>query len=656
MADSVPRPGPRAPVLARREVFARCLARALGLGSLMGATVGAAECAKLLLHGAARYCDWALRLVGVGVASYAVLGGLLAALCAPVAWLLWRKPDHRAAPPSSCAALGSGLALAAMLAVPAIGLEQVLPAALAATLLCLTLRELLAWWPGFAAARTHAVLCAIALVIAGAAFAFGGRDIPHAAKVAVGAKSERPDVLLITIDTLRADHLGCYGDAGARTPNIDALAKESVLFEDATTQANVTGPSHTTMLTGLYPAEHGALRNGVPLSPQVVTLPELLAREGYRTGAFVSGFTLKNEACRLAPRFERYDDELIAWRWMPEVASRLRALKGLIQLCERCGRTVFRAKRPAEETVDAALEWMSRSSPGEPTFTWVHCYDPHAPYAPPAPFDRLHDPDYPGARAVDWYQLTTQQRRELIADPAALAHMRALYAGEISYADVQVGRLLERLRSAGKLERTLVILTSDHGEGLGDHGYYFDHGTFLYDDELRVPLLVRLPGAATSARRVAGQVRLLDLTPSVLEALGLPALEHASGSSLLANPASPADERPSFAKGDYEGKLSGYELAGQKLSLRTRGHKLIWTSDYWLDSVRIQETFEYYDLVQDPSERHNLWPDGADDAALLKDMRHNLDAWRELLAAIGRGGSEPIDPQVLEQLRKVGYW
>lgn len=639
------------------ESWSACTLRAARLGALAGASVGAAECAKLLLRRAPRYADLAAEMVGVGVAGYAGLGLVLGTCCGALAWLLWRRPGFLAASASTCAGVGTLLGCALFVMTPQVGAALLLPAALLGTLLALCLREFLGHveWP----ARPLTWLCcgALLLVCGGLWFAVGG-GATAGDRSSAPAQSGRPNVLLITIDTLRADHVGAYGSSDARTPTIDALAKEGVRFADATAQANTTGPSHTTMLTGLYPHDHGARLNGVPISHEVRTLPEMLAEQGYQTAAAVSGFTLKQEACGLAPRFEHYDDELIAWRWMPEVASRLRLFQTAIQVANRRGIRALRADRPAAENVERSLAWLAGRDRERPFFLWTHFYDPHCPYEPPAPFDALHDPDFEGLRARNWYKLTTQQRRALVANPREVEHMRALYKGEISYADSEVGRLLEHLKQNGDFDDTLVILTSDHGEGLGAHEYWFDHGTFLYDDELAVPLIVRFPRSQHAGRTVAGQVRLLDLTPTVLDVLGLEVPKTLSGSSLLATLAGDGGPRPSFAQGEFAGELSSYEMDGRLLSLRANGRKLIWSSDYWLDSARVPEKYELFDLASDPGEANNLWDEApaaipAAEAGRLE-LRTHLEAWRELTKH-GASRAE-LAPEVREQLKSIGYF
>lgn len=684
--------GPAGPTL---EALPTTAGRGLAFGALACAALGLFESAKVLLAHDARYVQWGAKLVTLHAAGYAALGAALGLAGALFARTVFGRPSHRACAPSSCGGLGAAAAIAALAFGGQASLPLLLPTALAGAALALALRELLAWKPFFTRLSTwwallglsaaanvfalaHTLLegglqyVAYALAAAGvlvSARAFGGRNTPHATLLGLIAllvlsalahpERRRPqdsgagrtDVLLVSIDTLRADHLGCYGAADAKTPTIDALAARGVLFEQATSQANTTGPSHTTMLTGLYPAEHGALSNGVRLSNRVKTLADALART-HSSAAFVSGFTLADELCGLAPRFDWYDDQMAAWPWLPRILERSQLGRALIRFARGRGVELYRADRPAGVTIDSAVEWL-RSRGDEPLFTFVHLYDPHAPYEPPEEFARLHAE--PRAGEFDWYELSTAEREALVNDPQAVAHMKALYAAEISYADAQLARLIEELKRSGRWERTLVVLTSDHGEGLGSHGYWFDHGTYLYDEELHVPLIVRFPSDAHAGTRVKSQVRLLDIAPTVLDFLGARETLSTSGESLVvAASGAPDDaERASYALSDIAGDVSGFAIGGRRMSLRAKGCKLIWSSAHWLDTQRVPEREEFYTLGRDPNELDDLRRDGGKPAYPFEDLARQLEAWREATASAR--GEEELAPDVIARLKQLGY-
>lgn len=293
-------------------------------------------------------------------------------------------------------------------------------------------------------------------------------------------RAPRPaSVLLITLDTTRADHLGCYGRAGDPTPNLDALASHGVTFRQAYSHVPLTFPSHTSMLTGRLPTHHGVRDNGgFVLGADVPTLAERFAAAGHRTGAFVSAFVLDHRF-GLARGFATYHDR---------VPPPLAADQG-----DPSGRSVR-----AAETVDRALSWLG-AEPARPFFLWVHLFDPHHPYEPPEPF------------ATRYAQ-----------DP---------YAGEIAYMDAELGRLLKAVADRGG-PPILVAVMGDHGEGLGDHEE-MTHGYFIYGNTQHVPLLLSLPGALPEGLSIEGLARGVDLAPTLLELAGLPSLPQADGTSLV---------------------------------------------------------------------------------------------------------------------------
>jgi arylsulfatase A-like enzyme len=211
------------------------------------------------------------------------------------------------------------------------------------------------------------------------------------------------------------------------------------------------------------------------------------------------------------------------------------------------------------------------------------------------------------------------------------------------------------LRERGRLERTLIVLASDHGEGMGSHGYWFDHGTFLFDEELHVPLVLRFPNRSHAGRRVAEQVRLLDVTPTVLDVLGIAPSTPLSGASLglLAQGAPDPRRRPSFALADIAGSLSGFTLRGQRQSLRTGRCKLIWTSSHWLDAERVAEREQFFTLESDPGELIDLRAEDAIPAQPFDELQRDLGAWRAQTAPAGSDAE--LRDDVVEQLRKLGY-
>lgn len=290
-------------------------------------------------------------------------------------------------------------------------------------------------------------------------------------------------VVVITLDTTRADRIGCYGYDGGTTPNLDRFAEQSVLFEQAVSQVPTTLPSHSTMFTGLYPQDHGVRRNMIfRLGPEVQTLAEMLSAQGFATAGFPATFIL-GENFGIGQGFDHYEEP-------PGMG----------------GAVADSVYRRAGDGVDLALEWLDGKA-DEPLFLWLHLYDPHAPYRPPFPYSNRFE-----------------------GKP---------YEGEIAYADAEVGRLLAELEGDGRWDETLVVIAGDHGEGLHDHGERH-HSFLLYETTQRVPLLIRAPGVG--ARRIGEPVALADLMPTVLDLAGGQLPEGLRGISL--RPAIEGEELP----------------------------------------------------------------------------------------------------------------
>ena len=297
---------------------------------------------------------------------------------------------------------------------------------------------------------------------------------------------ERSSVLLITLDTTRADRLGAYGKEQAGTRNLDALAREGALFEWAFTTVPITLPAHASILTGTYPDRHGVHDNGWALPPEPVTLAEVFRDAGYRTAAFVSAFPLYSRF-GLDRGFEVYDDQLPAQR------SARRSVQ----------------QRFAQEVVEDAIAWLTGIDPEDPFFLWVHFYDPHNSYLPPPPY-------------TQWYASD-------------------LYQGEIAYMDEWIGKLIAKIEEAGLAEDTIIAVVADHGESLGEHGER-THAELIYNSTMRVPLILR--GAPIEAGgRISDPVSVVDLLPTLLELVSLEVPEEVQGTSLA--PALRGDPPPS---------------------------------------------------------------------------------------------------------------
>jgi arylsulfatase A-like enzyme/Tfp pilus assembly protein PilF len=364
------------------------------------------------------------------------------------------------------------------------------------------------------------------------------RHVPRAA-------ASRPNLLLVSIDTLRPDHLGCYGYAAARTPRLDALAKSGLLFENATTVMPLTLPAHSSLMTGAFPAHHGVRDNGgFYLSESETTLAEVLRGRGYRTGGFVSCFVLDSR-WGISQGFETYFDDF--------------------DLSKNEGGGMDTIQRRGDETEAKAEEWL-REDPERPFFAWVHLYDPHAPYAAPESYAASFPRTAVGA-----------------------------YDAEIAWTDSVVGRLLDSLAADGRLGRTVVVVVGDHGESLGEHEEP-SHGFFIYDATIRIPLIVA--GPAVPARSVAGPVRIVDVLPTALELLGVPVPPAVQGQSLLGLVGGRGPDLPGFAESWYPRYHYGWS---ELQAIRDSRYKLIRAPRRELYDLG-EDPHEIHDIAQqDPA-------------------------------------------------------
>jgi choline-sulfatase len=399
--------------------------------------------------------------------------------------------------------------------------------------------------------------------------------------------ASRPNILLITLDTTRADHLGAYGDAGARTPTFDRLAAQGVLFERAVSVAPITLPAHVSLLTGRYPFAHGVRNNGnFRLADDVPTLATALHDRGYRTAAFVSAFVLDRRS-GLSRGFDEYDDRFDAGA---------------------AATPDDEVERRGDRTGQLAEQWIATQhgdagAAAAPFFVWLHLYDPHDPYTPPAPFaERFRDRPYDG---------------------------------EIAFDDAVVGSLLERLERLGVLSTTIVALVGDHGESLGEH-HEVTHAMFVYESVVRVPMMLSWPGHLAPAR-VAPLVRAIDLAPTLLDLAGVARFAVAEGQTLLP-----------LARGGRQGPPSAYSETYFPLFFMNWAPLRAIQDDRWkfIDAPAP----ELYDLAADPHERSNL----ADrEPARAAALRRAIDA----VAGTGAGAMTTAKPdrEAIEKLAALGY-
>jgi arylsulfatase A-like enzyme/cytochrome c-type biogenesis protein CcmH/NrfG len=397
--------------------------------------------------------------------------------------------------------------------------------------------------------------------------------------------TRHPNVFLITIDTLRADHVHCYGYDPIQTPALDQLAKQGIRFTQAFTPSPITNSSHTSILTGLLPSSHGVSDFGVPLAPNHITLAELLARRGYHSAAFIGAVILdsKRLAPGLARGFQFYDN-------FPEHSASK----------SRWGRL----ERRGMQVEQHAESWLN-AHPAGAHFAWLHFYDPHDPYEPPAPYSQIYKD--------------------------------RLYDGEIAYADAALGKFVGYLKARGWYDEALIIVVGDHGEGLGEH-HEDTHGIFLYDSTTHVPLIIKLPKNSSAGKQIDAQVRTIDIVPTILELLSSPIPEKLDGASLtpLFSDAE-STSRIVFGQTDYPLRFGWAPLR----SVRKDGFKFIEAPSP-----------ELYDLRSDGQELQNEYePWNAD----VQKLRKILAELNSASPAPATASAAAVPAGTIDELHALGY-
>jgi arylsulfatase len=435
-----------------------------------------------------------------------------------------------------------------------------------------------------------------------------------------------PPIILIMVDTLRADYLSCYGYTGRRTPHIDRLASDGIRFERAFAQASWTRPSVATILTSLYPSSHGAVHKGDILPDSVETVAEVLQAQGYRTLALANNANV-SEIFNFQQGFDTF--EYLApdmFFYASESAAELLIYRQLRLVRER-----FLSRRkwvryyyqPAEVVTDRALRLVERER-GHPFLLLLHYMDPHDPYF-------VHPFNGEGIARV------ATPRPE----PARAEELEGLYDGEVGYLDEHLGRLFEGLRAQGVYERALIVLTADHGEEFFEHGGWW-HGTTLYEEQINVPLIVKAPGASAAGRVATGLAGIIDIAPTLLAAAGAPIPGEMQGRVL--NLSSPDDGAPEFV-------FSEEELEGNQLrAVRAAQWKLIVANE---DNPRGQPAAQLFHVAADPGELDNLFAkEPAQEATLTRELNRLVAE----AAAHGRVTEQrAIDSATEERLKALGY-
>lgn len=423
----------------------------------------------------------------------------------------------------------------------------------------------------------------------------------------------RPGIILITIDALRPDHLGCYGYERNTSPNIDSLSRQGVLFTQAISQSSHTAPSNSSLITSSYVQDHRVEDWGYQISRRVMFLPKVLSWKGYTT-AFISNQYV-----------------------LPLINGFLNGF-GTFKMMRR---DIKEAKKHNAWVTDQAIDWLRHNS-GKKFFLWVYYLGVHGPYAPPAPFDTmfLHDA-YSKEREIPVAENDEQFVVNRIPGYVArggitdTGYYISLYDGEIRAVDHEIGRLISEIRALQLDKRTIVVLTADHGEGMGEHDAYFCHSTFLYDEFIRIPLIVIFPEKKNAGKKIGSQVRSIDIMPTFFDAAGMPYVNlFLKGKSLIPLVEGTSTMFPAYA----------YSTFLERHTVRTNDWKLIFNTK--------TNTYELFDLRRDPREKMDL-------SGTEKDMFDTL--FRRMKGYLGprweRGSPRRAlsFQNVREQLRSLGY-
>jgi len=427
-----------------------------------------------------------------------------------------------------------------------------------------------------------------------------------------GCQSHPPKNLLwIVVDALRYDHLSCYGQKGFSTPAMDSLAKKGALFSRAYCSYPATLPSTASMFTSTYPIYHGIKTNAQVLPDSLLTIAEILRGHGYQTAAVVSNFILR-KITNIGKGFEFYDDQLP----QKEINRDMQ-------------------ERDANLTAQAAIQWLVQNGKKEKFFLFVHFQDPHGPYYPHPELMNLMPKNRKGIQL----EIGDKDPQDMIPSYQALENRKdvdyylANYAGEVIYTDRQIQRLLAALQEIGVEEKTAVILTADHGEALGEHHLYFKHGEFLHEPQIRVPLIIKIPGA--SPVKITRTVKHIDLGPTVLDLFGLKKPEQFQGKSLLPfiDAKSQGWEDLSFSQVAKDTNLAMVD--GPMKLVHFSGHKML------------------YDLRRDPGERKNIYT--KEPEQVLRRLEQKMELYRNYAPKTPIVPKTLLDEKTTETLKTLGY-
>ena len=424
-------------------------------------------------------------------------------------------------------------------------------------------------------------------------------------------------IILISLDTLRADHLGCYGYYPNTSPSIDTFAAENILFENAVVQAPNTLPSHMSIMTSLYPSFHKVTNSSFPLDEDLLTLAELLKAGGYQTVAFTDGGYVSG-SFGFNQGFDIYDDH---------------------------GGGI-------ENILPKAIQWLDTNR-SEPFFLFLHCYDIHSPYNPPPPYNSMfHDFSYPSGLVPSNRNLSSAYMRKLWLTDEDVQHFIAFYDGGIRYTDENIGRFLSYLKNSGLYDDSLIIITSDHGEEFNEHGSFL-HWQIYFRPNLHVPLIIHIPSFKKTPVKITNLVRSIDLLPTILDSAELPAHQGAQGKSLLPL----VRQRKGFIN-IFVRAITALFKKGPKVSFaeqqpsRHLHYRSIITDDgYQLIGAPYSQQIKLFNLKKDPLARNNIYKDNKDKAEkLLSQLNETYSRQQDQETA-----RPSLDDRIREQLQVLGY-
>ena len=427
-------------------------------------------------------------------------------------------------------------------------------------------------------------------------------------------------IILFTLDTTRADRIGCYGHADAVTPGIDRMAKEGILFDACIASVPTTLASHASLFSSLSPRSHGVPRNGFQFPDDILTITEIFRERGFRTAAMIGAFPLHSQF-GLNRGFEVYDEELEDNPYGGEV------------------------ERPADSVGDRAVEWLSEVG-DEPFFLWVHFFDSHWPYNPPEPYGRLRGEvggEFDPASLDDLFAIRFNRRPFTEND---LEAFRRAYDGEVAFIDRHIRRVIDAVPPQRR-DDILFALTADHGESFGEHRYYFDHGHFLWDNETRVPLILHSAKLIGKPAVVSEPVRIIDIGPTLLDAAGIRPPGHFEGETLL---------------GVLDGRLEPRIAISEASKPWDVEVPEEWQNQYKAKSVRTAD-WKYvilpsigqkglFDLRADPGETHNVYKSNAETVHQLEEM---LTTWMKETDPGFQMGDLTTDDEVRKKLEALQY-